>query len=215
MSESEEMYLVTLARLKEAGVDGPVPLSQLAAELDVLPVSANQMIRKLEQADLVEYTPYRGADLTLEGARRAFQVLRHRRLWEVFLVDHLKINPEAADEAACRMEHAVPDQAAERLAEFLGKPAVTPSGKPIPDAQAAEQPVRDRSLSSVKVDETALVSRVLADRQARSFLQMEGIVPGVEVKVLAIGNKGAMLLSTCDEGCIQVAGVLADIIFVR
>ncbi len=215
MTESEEMYLVTLARLKETGVDGPVPLSQLAAELEVLPVSANQMVRKLEEAGLVEYTPYRGADLTQEGARRAYQVLRHRRLWEVFLIDHLKIDPEMANEAACRMEHAVPDQAAERLADFLGKPSVTPAGKPIPAASSVGLPVPDRSLSSLKVDETAQVSRVVADRPTRSFLQMEGIIPGVEVKVLAIGCQSAMLLSTLEGGVIQVAGVLAELIFVR
>ena len=33
LSESEEMYLVSIARLIESGIDGPVPLSQLAGEL--------------------------------------------------------------------------------------------------------------------------------------------------------------------------------------
>ena len=35
LSESEEMYLVNLARLKEAGEAAPVPLSHLAERMQV------------------------------------------------------------------------------------------------------------------------------------------------------------------------------------
>ena len=56
MSENEEMYLIKIARSNEAGID-PAPLSILAQELNLQPVSANQMIKKLEEAGKVSYTP--------------------------------------------------------------------------------------------------------------------------------------------------------------
>ena len=46
MSESEEMYLITIARLIEQGVEAPVPIPLLAGELSIQPVSANQMVHK-------------------------------------------------------------------------------------------------------------------------------------------------------------------------
>ena len=47
MTESEEMYLVTAALLKERGLEEPLPVSQLAEALSIQPVSAHQMIRRL------------------------------------------------------------------------------------------------------------------------------------------------------------------------
>ena len=52
MSESEEMYLIVIAQANEMG-QHPVPLGHLAAELNVQPVSVNQMIKKLEEAGKV------------------------------------------------------------------------------------------------------------------------------------------------------------------
>ena len=50
ISESEQMYLLTIARLIEGGQPEPISLSDIAKELSVLPVSVNQMVRKLEGA---------------------------------------------------------------------------------------------------------------------------------------------------------------------
>jgi DtxR family Mn-dependent transcriptional regulator len=107
MSESEEMYLVTLARLNEAEGKDPTPVSRLAEELAVLPVSVNQMIHKLEESGLVKYTQYKGVTLTETGIRQANNILRSRRLWEVFLVERLHYIPDEAESLACRLEHAV------------------------------------------------------------------------------------------------------------
>jgi biotin operon repressor len=46
LSDSMEMYLVTIANLRKG--DAPVPLSQLAGSLEVTSVSVNEMCRKLE-----------------------------------------------------------------------------------------------------------------------------------------------------------------------
>jgi predicted membrane GTPase involved in stress response len=58
MSESVEMYLLRIALLQDE--DRPVPISALAEELAVSPVSANQMCRKLEERGMVHYEPYKG-----------------------------------------------------------------------------------------------------------------------------------------------------------
>src|SRR3972149_3730189 len=122
MSESEEMYVITLARLAARGVQGPVPLPRLAEELAVLPVSANQMVHKLQEEGILDYQPYKGVALRPEGLRRANRTLRRRRLWELFLVERLGMGFDEADTLACRLEHLGTDAVAEQLAAVLGDP---------------------------------------------------------------------------------------------
>jgi DtxR family Mn-dependent transcriptional regulator len=89
LSESMEMYLVTIARLRTDGE--PVPLSLLADTLCISPVSVNEMCRKLQNQGLVLYRPYKGVSLTDEGEQRACYILRCHRLWEVFLAEAVQV----------------------------------------------------------------------------------------------------------------------------
>jgi len=98
LSENEEMYLVVIAKLNERDGGGPVALAKVAHELAILPVSANQMVRKLEKIGLVSYAPYKGVELTESGSLIASRILRQRRLWEVFLVEHLYLMSTEAEE---------------------------------------------------------------------------------------------------------------------
>ena len=187
MSESEEMYVVTIAMLQENGAENPLPLSHLASELSIQPVSANQMIKKLEDEGLVSYTPYKGVALTKAGEKLALRILRHRRLWEVFLVDYLDI--------PCRMEHILPKEAAERLAEFLEHPQTNPQGLPIPPAVPGESWLPDRSLLELQTGECGQVTRLEAGETTQQFLSQQGLAPGAYITLLATGHDGARLLS--------------------
>jgi DtxR family Mn-dependent transcriptional regulator len=214
MSESEDMYLLTVAKLVEAGAQAPIPVSRLAQELSIQPVSANQMVRKLEEAGWVRYTPYRGVTLTEEGEGMARRTLRHRRLWEVFLVDKLKVTPDEADELACRLEHVLPAEVAERLAGFLGHPATSPRGKPIPGLRMAMSLPEDTSLSHVEVGRGGQVTRVEAGAAVQEFLAWEGVRPGASIKVLGGGKQGTVLVEVDGEVTYLARGV-AEKIWVR
>lgn len=215
MSESEEMYLVTIARLNESGDNLPVPVSQLAAELNVLPVSANQMIRKLEETGWVCYTPYKGVSLTEEGAALALQILRHRRLWEVFLVEKLKIPVAEAAELACRLEHFLPVDAAERLAIYLGNPGISPSGSPIPQPGIHQPPHPDMPVATLELDQPSRITRIESDLASRTFLAAEGILPNQTVLLEAISSTGAILLKTEDGSCVHLSPALAKFVWVE
>ena len=132
ISESEQMYLITIARSMEEGGPEPLPLSYIAQTLSLQPVSVNQMVRKLEGEGLVHYHPYKGVELTTKGQEIAFRTLRNRRLWQLFLVNQLEVSLEEADVMACDLEHVTPDDIAERLSKYLDDPAVGPGGQPIP-----------------------------------------------------------------------------------
>jgi DtxR family Mn-dependent transcriptional regulator len=214
MSESEEMYLISIARLVEQGVEAPVPIPLLAGELSIQPVSANQMVHKLAEEELVEYLPYKGVQLTPKGREIALKVLRDRRLWEVFLVDHLDLPPSDADALACRLEHLTAEGVASRLANYLGQPSVSPQGLPIPEVDGETIVPALRPLTDLALGECAEVLRVEGDQATQSFLLTEGLRPGVTVKPLAIGSEGAMLLETGDKR-LNLAKAVTDKILIN
>lgn len=212
LSESEEMYLVTIARLVESGQSAPTPLSRLAGELAIGPVSANQMIRKLEDANLVYYAPYKGVELTEAGWLAALPILRHRRLWEVFLVEKLGYSPREAELLACRLEHVLPAEAAARLSAYLGHPTSSPQGHPIPATEATQVQENELNLAQVLPGQEACISRLACDSAARLFLDSQGIQPGKTVYILAAA--GDNLLVKAGDSNVNLSSDLVKTIWV-
>ena len=208
------MYLIHVARAVEDGRD-PVPVPHLAAVLSVSKVAANEMIKKLEGRGLVTYTPYRGVRLTPEGDVVARTILRRRRLWALFLSEHLGLTPAAADAVACEFEHVTPSEVAGRLASFLGDPTVGPSGKPIPredgdgGTSMSEVPV-----AGLTVGHGGTIVRGPADPAIRSFLTEEGLAEGAHIVLLAVGDDGGCLVGT-PAGSVHLSPALASSVVVN
>lgn len=191
LSESVQMYLVTIARLRENGQ--PVPLFRLADTLSISPVSVNEMCRKLQDQGLVVYQPYKGALLTDEEEQRACYILRRHRLWEVLLVEKLGFEYDEAHDVACQLEHATPNHLADRLDAFLEYPVVNPRGEPIPrnDGRVPVRPVI--ALTALAAGQQGHVVRCDVDGAARAFLDVQGIRPGAGLVVLATAEGGVLI----------------------
>jgi DtxR family Mn-dependent transcriptional regulator len=214
MSESEEMYLVTITSLVERGENEPIPISRLAEELSILPVSANQMVHKMVEEDLVSYLPYSGVELTARGKQIARRVLRQRRLWEFFFVEHLGVSAVEADALACRFEHITPSRVSDQLDDFLGFPPFSPQGLPIPKAGDHEGELISLPLADVPAGEVREIVGLDNDSTAGAFLDSSGIRPGTMVTPLAISADGDMLVLV-DGMRIQLAADLTRIIRVQ
>ena len=93
------------------------------------------MIKKLAELGLVEHVPYRGVQLTTEGERLALEVLRHHRLLELYLAEHLGVPWDRVHEEAEALEHVLSEDLEARIAAKLGNPTHDPHGDPIPDAE--------------------------------------------------------------------------------
>lgn len=189
-SESIEMYLLRIALLQET--DQPVPVPRLAQELAVSPVSANEMCRKLAEKQLITYEPYKGVLLTQPGAALAERVLRHRRLWEVFFVQKLGIDPAQAEEMACRFEHVTPAELADHLDSFLGHPVYSPQNQPIPQCGQVDTPAAQPLAGLIAGDRGQIVA-LNGDDATRQFLQHLGLTRGSTVQVLAAADESLLL----------------------
>ena len=166
-SASEENYLKAIYKHSEGG--SAASTNSLAQELGTTPASVTDMLKRLSDKDLVQYTPYRGVILTPAGEAIALQTLRKHRLWEVFLVEYLHFSWDEVHETAEQLEHIHSPKLIEKLDEFLGFPRFDPHGDPIPDALGRIVPRNTRLLADVAVGERVRVAAVL--RHAPDFLQ--------------------------------------------
>lgn len=192
MSESVEMYLVMIALLRKD--NQPVPLSLLASKLAISSVSANEMCRKLEERGLVSYQPYKGVTLTETGEAEAQLVLSRRRLWVIFLVQNLGIEPVEADEIACQLEHITSDRLVQALKNFLEHaPATTNSHVPL-CMHSSAQPEGTCVLAACTAGLHGRIVAINADDPIIDFLHAQGLHPDVAFEVLAVGAGSSILL---------------------
>jgi DtxR family Mn-dependent transcriptional regulator len=128
-SRSVEDYLKAIYILSRNGIS--VSTTEIAKQFNIAPASVTEMLKKLAEKGYVRYSPYRGAQLTRKGFRVAEKVTRKHRLLERFLHDVLRIREDKVHSEACKMEHALSDEAEESLCRFLKHPDRCPDDNKI------------------------------------------------------------------------------------
>ncbi len=182
-NETVEMYLKTIAEL--SADDTPVVIARVAERLGVSPVSANEMMKRLVDQELVLHEKYKGVRLSANGRFYANSIIRRQRLWECFLVDRLNFNWSGAYEAACRLEHATSNVLAESLAAYLDHPALCPHGNPIPLADGTMPHIAGTPLAKMGVGRTATVLSIIpTNTEVFAYLSQHKITPGQTITVL-------------------------------
>jgi Mn-dependent DtxR family transcriptional regulator len=154
LSASEEEYLEAIYTRQEGGAQAATT-GDLAACLGVKDASVTEMLKKLSEKELVNYTPYHGATLTEAGLKIATKVKRKHRLLERFLVDICGIGKRESHEQACEIEHVISDKAIDNLSTQLGNPATCPGGSAIPDGEKGDE----TEISRARNDKPAVLTR--------------------------------------------------------
>ncbi len=210
-SESVEMYLKTLANL--GGARELVPIARIAERLEVTPVSANEMMQRLARESLVAHQPYKGVQLTEAGRELAYNVIRRERLWERFLVDHLRLDWALVHDWACQLGHATAPEVSAALDAFLNFPAHCPQGNPIPRANGDLEAPRGQLLSELGVGQSARLA-AFEDESAEvlDYLQRRGLRPGAVVMVTEIAPRhGPLTLSVGEQQVVLGANLAATV----
>jgi len=129
---SKEDYLkVIYQSVQNSGKS--VTVSELSQILDVSNAAISDMAKKLNNMNLISYEKYHGMELTKKGEEIALNVLRRHRLWELFLMNVLKISWADVHDQAEKLEHNTSDFLIDKIDEFLGFPEFDPHGAPIPN----------------------------------------------------------------------------------
>lgn len=101
---------------------------EIAKRLKVSNSSVTGALRSLADKELINYAPYDVISLTATGKTAAKDVVRRHEVLRDFFVKVLAVEEQAADEAACRMEHSIPKVILERFIQFAEFVEVCPRG---------------------------------------------------------------------------------------
>ena len=126
-AEHVEMYLKAIWHIKER--NEPVKISTIAKMLNVRQPSVVQMLKKLNEQNLVNYSKA-GVSLTDGGEKVGSSMMRNSRLLEVLMDSALKV--EIDEEMVCGIEHHMSRQFTDALCTMLKHPRKCPHGHAIP-----------------------------------------------------------------------------------
>jgi len=126
-AEHVEMYLKAIWHIKER--NEPVKISVIAKMLNVRQPSVVQMLKKLNERELVEYNKA-GVFLTETGEKIGSSMMRNSRLLEVLMDSALKV--EIDEEMVCGIEHHMNMQFTDALCTMLNHPRKCPHEHDIP-----------------------------------------------------------------------------------
>lgn len=118
-----DQYLKAIYLIQQE-VDGPASTGAIADQLAVSPASANEMIGKLDDRDLLDHEKYKGVDLTDAGIDRARSALETYCIIERFLVDVLEVEEFRSE--AQGLESVIDETVARRLDTIIDRPSQCP-----------------------------------------------------------------------------------------
>lgn len=117
ISPSLENYLEIILEL--TGEDGKVRVTDLAEKMNVAKSSVNQAVKKLQELDLLEHEHYGPLVLTPGGREQALRITRRHKVLKYFFNVVLGVDPQTAEDDACRIEHYLSPVTMERLVDFV------------------------------------------------------------------------------------------------
>lgn len=235
MSEPLEDYLETIYLLVQE--HGFARVRDIAKARDVKAATVSIALRKLAEAELVNYVRREYIGLTEKGEKAARRVLTRHRLLTRFFEEVLGMSAHAASEQACAMEHVLTDEAMDRMVrffEFLGTcPSVVsafgqcpsgarpgdehPCGASSPECARCSLNPQESSMSiaSLKPGQSAVVTQITATGALRQRLLDMGILPDTTVDVERSGPGGHPLWIRCQGARLALRRAEASSVLVR
>ncbi len=172
LSQAVEDYLKVIFKLSSEGKR--VSNSEIARRLGVVNASVTGMLKKLADMHLVDYSRYRGVELTESGKKIAVEMIRHHRLLELYLKEAMGYTWDKVHDEAENLEHHISEEFEEKIDEFLGRPETDPHGSPIPTKDGKIAPTPSTPLSSIPVGKQVIILRV-SDSNAEMLRYLGGL----------------------------------------
>ena len=96
-----------------------VRVKDIAKKLDIKMPSVSAALAKLKEMDLIDYEKYGYIELTEKGQEIADRVFKRHTFLTDFFTSVLQLEDAAADEEACKVEHALAPQTCSRIHRLL------------------------------------------------------------------------------------------------
>ena len=184
ITRSEENYLKTIFSVYMQ-TRSNVSTNEIANLLDTSPASVTEMIKKLQEKNLVIYEKYNGVMLSDDGKKKAINIIRKHRLWETFLVRKLDFSWSEVHDVAEQLEHIKSEKLIDKLDQLLNYPKFDPHGDPIPSKKGVFKFQERISIFEMGINEEGIIMGVSLDnRDFLDHLTKLKISIGTKVKVI-------------------------------
>ena len=117
LSDSLENYLEVILELEET--NKVARAKEIADRLEIQRGSVTGGLKALAEKGYINYQPYSFITLTPKGQKVAKDITHRHRVIKEFLLKVLQIDPQTAEDTACKMEHAIDGKTIERLVCFI------------------------------------------------------------------------------------------------
>lgn len=215
LTYTEENYLKALLRISFDTKELGVGTNELATHLGVKPATANDMLKRLREKELVFFEKYKKITLTSEGKTIATEVIRKHRLWETFLYEKLEFSWDEVHDVAEQLEHIKSSKLIDRLDKFLNYPKVDPHGDPIPQKGGEFMKQDRKTLLDIPVG--SCCKMVAVKDNSSAFLQYVvkvGLGINNEIRVVSRQEYDALMVIEVNGNASSVSEKFAENIYV-
>ncbi|EON79351.1 Mn-dependent transcriptional regulator MntR [Lunatimonas lonarensis] len=184
LTPAEENYLKGIYGLEASGIS-PISTNELADLMQTKPASVTDMLKKLARKGMISYVRYQGVHITSAGKKKALEITRRRKLWEVFLVEKLRLHWDELAGLSDALEHISSPLLIQRMDEFLGYPKFDPFGDPIPNEYGEISSKPRVPVLELKIEQSAKIIAVSDNSSSfLKYLDKAGLFIGAKVLVL-------------------------------
>ncbi|WP_066687228.1 metal-dependent transcriptional regulator [Christensenella intestinihominis] len=117
MRESGENYLETILLLQKKL--GCVRSIDIANKLDYSKPSVSRAMSILKKQDYITMDKSGFIELTEKGLKTAREIYERHTLIQEFLIETLGVEPDIAEQDACRIEHIISVRTFDRIREYV------------------------------------------------------------------------------------------------
>ena len=111
--ESAENYLETILLLQRKQED--LPATDIAESMQYTKASISRAVKLLKEKGYLYQDAHKMIFLTTKGEEKAVQIYERHQFFVVFLTEVLQLDPQIAEQNACRMEHGISQKSFERI----------------------------------------------------------------------------------------------------
>ncbi|MCX6154361.1 MAG: metal-dependent transcriptional regulator [Candidatus Kapabacteria bacterium] len=213
LSQAVEDYIKTIHKLQENGL---VSTTELANELNISGASVTGMLKRLATMGLVDYNSYKGVRLSESGSKIASEIIRHHRLLELYLKEMLGYSLDKVHEEACRLEHHISEEFADKIDSLLGNPEFDPHGHPIPPKNGDIPKTLEKPLSMLEIGKDFTIKRLADDDPEKlAFFEKMGFLPNTPFQIIDKAPFNGPISLKMDGKDIIIGNELATSIFVE
>ena len=126
LSSSMEDYLEAIYHISSE--KQAARAKDISDRLKVNKSSVTGALRSLSEKGLVNYAPYDLITLTTEGEQVAKEVVRRHETLKDFFIKILLLDEKEAEEASCKIEHAISNKIIDRVISFVEFMEICPRG---------------------------------------------------------------------------------------